>query len=97
MVGVPTSAVKTQSGAARALTQGRSLLAAGAIAIEGRFARGDVVDVVGPEGHAIARGLVEYDAADAAKIVGRRSEALEQILGYAPRSALVHRDHMVLL
>jgi glutamate 5-kinase len=89
--------VVVDAGAVRALTQGRSLLAAGAVSVDGRFARGDVVDVVGPEGQVIARGLVEYDAADAARIVGRRSDALERILGYAPRSTLVHRDHMVLL
>jgi len=84
-------------GAVQALGGGRSLLPAGAVSVEGRFARGDVIDIVGPDGLAIARGLAEYDAADAARIVGRRSDALEAILGYAPRSALVHRDHMVLL
>ena len=89
--------IAVDEGAVRALSQGRSLLAAGAVSVDGRFARGDVIDIVGPDGHAIARGLVEYDAADAAKIVGRRSDALGAILGYAPRSALVHRDHMVLL
>ncbi len=89
--------VIVDEGAVRALSQGRSLLAAGAVSIDGRFVRGDVVDIVGPEGNAIARGLAEYDAPDAAKIVGRRSDALEAILGYAPRSALVHRDHMVQL
>ena len=62
-----------------------------------RYLISDVVDIAGPDGQVIARGLVEYDAADAAKIVGRRSDALEAILGYAPRSALLHRDHMVLL
>jgi glutamate 5-kinase len=89
--------VLVDAGAARALGDGRSLLAAGAISVEGRFERGDVVDVVGPDGALIARGLVEYDAGDAARIVGRRSEALAEILGYAPRGALVHRDHMVML
>ena len=89
--------IVVDAGAIRALGEGRSLLAAGAVSVDGRFARGDVVDIVGPEGHAIARGLAEYDAADAMKIVGRRSDALEAILGYTPRSALVHRDHMVLL
>ena len=89
--------VLVDAGAARALGDGRSLLAAGATAVEGRFARGDVVEVVGPDGALIARGLVEYDAGDAAKIVGRRSEAQAEILGYAPRGALVHRDHMVML
>ena len=89
--------VRVDAGAAKALTEGRSLLAAGAVSVGGRFARGDVIDIIGPDDQAIARGLVEYDAADAAKIVGRRSDALELILGYTPRSALVHRDHMVLL
>jgi len=89
--------VIVDAGCAAALAQGRSLLAAGALSVEGRFARGDVVDVVGPDGQAIARGLIEYDADDAAKIVGRRSDAHGAVLGYAPRSALVHRDHMVML
>lgn len=89
--------VLVDAGAAAALLEGRSLLAAGATGVHGRFSRGDVVDICGPEGEAFARGLAEYDADDAAKIVGRRREALEELLGYAPRSALVHRDHMVLL
>lgn len=89
--------VHVDAGAARALGHGRSLLAAGATAVEGRFARGDVVDIIGPDEALIARGLAEYDAADAARIVGRRSDTLEAILGYAPRGALVHRDHMVML
>jgi glutamate 5-kinase len=89
--------IHIDEGAAAALGSGRSLLAAGATSIEGRFARGDVVDILGPDEALIARGLAEYDAADAAKIVGHRSDALAAILGYAPRGALVHRDHMVML
>jgi glutamate 5-kinase len=89
--------IHVDAGAAKALGNGRSLLAAGATTVEGRFARGDVVDIVGPAETLIARGLAEYDAADAARIVGHRSDALAEILGYAPRGALVHRDHMVML
>ena len=89
--------VHVDAGAAAALGKGRSLLAAGAISVEGRFERGDVVDIVGPDGVAIARGLIEYDAADAARITGRRSDALPELLGYAPRSAMIHRNQMVLL
>jgi glutamate 5-kinase len=89
--------IHVDAGAAKALGNGRSLLAAGATTVEGRFARGDVVDIIGPAESLIARGLVEYDAADAARIVGHRSDALAEILGYAPRGALVHRDHMVML
>jgi glutamate 5-kinase len=89
--------VHVDAGAAAALGKGRSLLAAGAVSVEGRFERGDVVDIVGPDGTAIARGLIEYDAADAARITGHRSDALPGLLGYAPRSALIHRNQMVLL
>ncbi len=85
------------AGAAIALAGGRSLLPAGATHVEGRFARGDVVDIADPQGHVIARGLAEYDADAAQAIAGRRSDALGAILGHAPRATLVHRDHMVLL
>jgi len=84
-------------GAAEALRGGRSLLAAGATRVEGRFGRGDLVVVVGPDGRPLARGLAEYPSDEAARIVGRRSEELADLLGYAPRAALVHRSHMALL
>ncbi|MFZ5749114.1 MAG: glutamate 5-kinase [Pseudomonadota bacterium] len=89
--------IHVDAGAARALQNGNSLLAAGATRIEGRFKRGDLVVIVGPDGATLARGLVEYGHADAAKITGHRSEEIEAILGYAPRSAMVHRNHMALL
>jgi glutamate 5-kinase len=88
--------VSVDAGAAKALRSGSSLLAAGAVAVEGRFARGDVIDIV-HEGGPVARGLSEYDVADAARILGTKSDAQAEILGYAPRSALVHRDHLVLI
>jgi glutamate 5-kinase len=88
--------IMVDAGAVAALGAGRSLLAAGATTIEGRFDRGDVVEIVGPTGP-VARGLVAYDAVDAARIVGQRNEAQGPLLGYAPRAALIHRDHLVLL
>jgi glutamate 5-kinase len=88
--------VSVDAGAARALRVGSSLLAAGAIGVEGRFARGDVVDII-HDGRPVARGLSEYDAADASRILRTKSDAQAEILGYAPRSALVHRDHLVLI
>lgn len=84
-------------GAARALASGKSLLAAGVIGVEGQFRRGDAVDVLDADGRAIARGLVGYDAADARLIAGKRSDAIAGLLGHAPRSAVIHRDQMVLL
>jgi glutamate 5-kinase len=85
------------AGAARALKAGKSLLAAGVIGIEGQFRRGDAVDVLDEAGKLIARGLVSYDVTDARSIAGKSREALQPILGYAPRSAMIHRDQMVML
>ncbi|MDT8757357.1 glutamate 5-kinase [Sphingomonas psychrotolerans] len=89
--------IHVDAGAARALAMGKSLLAAGAARVEGDFARGDLVAIAGPDGRTLARGLAEYPAEDAARLVGRRSDEHAEILGYAPRSALVHRSHMALL
>lgn len=87
--------ITIDAGAARALAGGASLLAAGATAVEGRFARGDLVAIHGPAGP-VARGLAEYDAADTRRLLGRRSDEHAAILGQPPRAALVHRNHMVL-
>jgi glutamate 5-kinase len=89
--------IHVDAGAAKALAAGKSLLAAGAARVEGDFVRGDLVVIAGPDGRALARGLAEYPVEDAARLVGRRSEEHAEILGYAPRSALVHRSHMALL
>ena len=89
--------VHIDAGAARALGAGKSLLAAGATCITGSFARGDLVAIIDPDGRTIARGLSEYDAAEAMAIAGKRSEDHAPILGYAPRVALVHRNQMALL
>ncbi len=89
--------IHIDAGAAKALTSGASLLPAGATRVEGKFSRGDVVDIVAADGQTLARGLSEYDAQDAMRICGKRSEALAELLGYAPRAALIHRDHMVIL
>jgi glutamate 5-kinase len=89
--------IKVDAGAAKALRGGASLLPAGAREVSGDFRRGDVVEIIHPNGEALARGLSEYDAADAARICGKRSTELADILGTVPRSVLVHRDQLVLL
>lgn len=85
------------AGAAAALRKGNSLLPAGATAIAGSFGRGDVVDILDEAGTRVARGLTEYDSASVHAVIGHRTDELHDILGYAPRPALVHRNHMVLL
>jgi glutamate 5-kinase len=89
--------VTVDAGCAAALGRGGSLLATGITAVEGDFARGDPVAVRDAEGKAIAQGLVEYTSAEVGSILGRRSDELEAVLGYAPRAAVIHRDQLVLL
>lgn len=84
------------AGAVAALGKGSSLLAAGVTAVDGDFKRGDAVAIVGPDG-VIAHGLAEYDAAECGKLLGRKNSEHAALLGYAPRSAVVHRDQMELL
>ena len=88
--------IAVDAGAAAAVRSGGSLLAAGATAVTGAFARGDLVTIDAPDGP-LARGLSEYDAVDAQRLLGRRSDEHAAILGYAPRAALVHRSHLALL
>ena len=89
--------IRVDAGAIQALMSGSSLLPAGALSVEGEFKRGDVIDISDDDGVAVARGLCEYDAIDAARICGHRSSELADILGTVPRSVLVHRDQLVLL
>ncbi len=89
--------LRVDAGAARALARGSSLLAAGITAIEGEFQRGDAIAIRDPDGQTLAHGLAEYDAADCALLIGRQSADHAELLGYAPRRAVVHRDQLVLL
>ena len=84
-------------GCAAALRKGSSLLASGIIAVEGRFERGEPVGVRNGAGQQLAQGLAEYASAEVEAIRGRRSDEHEALLGYAPRSAVIHRDQLVLL
>ena len=81
---------------AKALRGGKSLLPAGVRGVKGRFQRGDTVAILGPQGEEIGRGLVAYDATDAERIAGRKSAEIAEILGYAGRAEMIHRDDMVM-
>lgn len=93
----PLGALVVDAGAARALARGSSLLPAGVRAVEGQFHRGDPVSVRDAEGRELARGLSAYDAEDARRIAGHRSEQIEAILGWRGRDEVVHRDDLVVL
>ncbi|MDB5573590.1 MAG: glutamate 5-kinase [Tardiphaga sp.] len=91
----PKGTLTIDAGAVTALRAGKSLLPAGVIRIEGEFARGDAVVVRGPDGHEIGRGLVAYDATHAAQIRGSASRDVAAILGFSGRTAMIHRDDLV--
>ncbi|NBC36861.1 glutamate 5-kinase [Novosphingobium sp. FSY-8] len=89
--------ITIDAGAAKALAGGASLLAAGVTAVAGQFARGDAVAIRDADGRVLAHGLSEYDAGECRALIGRQSAEQAAILGYAPRSAVVHRDQLVLM
>ena len=91
----PRGTLVIDAGAVAALRNGRSLLPAGVIRIDGAFARGDAVVIRGPDGAEVGRGLVAYDAEEADKIKGRSSADILSILGFGGRAEMVHRDHLV--
>jgi glutamate 5-kinase len=92
----PAGRIQVDAGAAAALRRGRSLLPAGVTHAEGVFERGDAVDVVDPQGVVIARGLTAYFCADVLRIMGRRSNQIEQLVGFRGRDEIIHRDDLVL-
>ena len=85
------------AGAVKVLTeQGRSLLAVGVSAGEGKFTRGELVSCVDSDGVEIARGLVNYNSDEANRIKGQSTEAIPKILGYRDDDELIHRDNLVI-
>ncbi|KAB2308231.1 glutamate 5-kinase [Betaproteobacteria bacterium SCN2] len=85
-------------GAARALAAGgKSLLPVGVKLVQGEFERGEVIACVDGHGQEVARGLVNYSAAEARRIAGRPSAEIEALLGYVDEPELIHRDNLVRL
>jgi glutamate 5-kinase len=90
--------LKLDAGAVRALQRdGKSLLPIGVVEVAGDFERGEVVACVDPDGREVARGLVNYSASEARRILRRPSGEIAAILGYMDEPELIHRDNLVLL
>lgn len=86
------------AGAVRVLrTSGSSLLPVGVTAVEGNFSRGELVACLGPDRAEVGRGLVNYNAVETAKIIGKPSELIASLLGYVDEPELIHRDNLVIL
>ena len=84
-------------GAARALKEGKSLLPAGIIKVEGTFEKGENILIVDENEKSIARGLSSFTSSEIDKIKGKQSKEIENILGYLSKSEIIHKDDMVKL
>ena len=86
------------AGAVKVLREsGSSLLAVGVKAVAGQFRRGDMVLCLDEAGERVAKGLVNYGADDAARLLGKPSHQIEAILGFMEAPELIHRDNLVVL
>jgi glutamate 5-kinase len=89
--------VHLDAGAVAAMREkNRSLLPVGVKKVEGEFSRGELVACLDPEGREVARGLVNYDASEARRILGLPSARVQEALGYPGAPELIHRDNLVL-
>jgi glutamate 5-kinase len=94
----PRGALHLDAGAVRAVVEGgKSLLPAGVTKVDGEFAAGDPVDLLGENGHIVARGLVNFDARELPRLLGRSTRDLAQELGAAYEREVIHRDDLVVL
>ncbi len=94
----PAGVLVLDDGACKVLAErGSSLLAVGVVAVHGEFNRGEIVSCTDRDGSEIARGLVNYDAGETRRIMGKSSDRIEELLGYVDDEELIHRDNMVVL
>ncbi len=91
----PAGSLELDAGALAALKNGSSLLAVGVQAVHGDFSRGDLVELVGPNGPC-GQGLSGYRSEQARRIVGLNSNRIAEVLDEAGRGPMVHRDDLVL-
>ena len=82
-------------GAIKALKNGKSLLPAGIIKIQGNFIKGDNILVVDKNGNDCARGLTPFSSIEINKIKGLKTDQIEKVLGYSSKIEIVHKDNLV--
>ena len=94
----PRGRLTLDAGAAAAVqSKGRSLLAVGVRAVDGAFAKGDVISLCDPAGQEFARGLSNYSSTQMATIAGQPTDRIAELLGHCPYEEVVHRDNLVVL
>ena len=92
-----TSKIFIDSGAAKAIANGKSLLPAGIIKVEGKFNKGENILIVDKSKNNIARGLSSFSSVEIQKIKGLQTNQIENVLGYPSKSEIIHKDDMVRL
>jgi len=93
----PKGTITIDQGAYTALKEGKSLLSVGVIQIQGEFHQGDPISILTEDHKEIAKGLINYSAQDAKKIMRKKSSEFADILGYPGSDEIIHRDDLVLL
>jgi glutamate 5-kinase len=98
MAATPNGRIEVDDGAARAIAErGASLLAKGITGVVGRFGVGDVVSIMDPRGHEIARGLTNLTSDELALVKGCASSEFETILGRRAHEEVIHRDNLAMI
>ena len=91
----PRGELIIDDGAKQALTNGKSLLAAGIKKVSGKFKKGDHIKILDKKYNECARGLSSFSSEEILKIMGHHSKEIEKLLGYISKSEVVHKDDMV--
>ena len=91
----PKGELIIDDGAKQALTNGKSLLAAGIKKVSGKFKKGDHIKILDIKNNEYARGLSSFSSEEILKIMGHHSKEIEKLLGYISKSEVVHKDDMV--
>ena len=91
----PKGELTIDDGAKQALSNGKSLLAAGIKKVSGKFKKGDHIKVLDKKSSECARGLSSFSSDEIKKIMGHHSKEIEKLLGYVAKSEVIHKDDMV--
>ena len=91
----PKGELIIDDGAKQALSNGKSLLAAGIKKVSGKFQKGDHIKILDKQNSECARGLSSFSSDEILKIMGHHSKEIEKLLGYVAKSEVVHKDDMV--
>ena len=89
--------ILVDTGAAKALKKGSSLLPAGIASIQGDFDRGDTVHIATKDNHELALGIANYSSRDLLRCIGKKSGEIETVLGYSYGDEAIHRNNLVML